>query len=72
MADPTLRFFTVEHILYMVFAVVLAHVGRAMSRRAAEAGKHQRAAVWYGLSLAAILIAIPWSRSLNPFRMWGG
>jgi hypothetical protein len=69
MAVPAQRFFAVEHIFYMVIAVVLAHVGRAVSRRAAEAAKHKRAALWYGLSLVAILIAIPWPW-LFPDRPW--
>jgi hypothetical protein len=77
MKEPTLMFFAIEHIFTMVVAVVLAHVGRALSRRAAEGGKHQRAALWYTLSLLAILVGIPWpflayGRSLNPFWILGG
>lgn len=77
MSDITLRFFAVEHLAVMVVAVVLAHVGRALTRRASEAGKHQRAALWYGLALLVILFAIPWpfyayGRPLNPFWMLGG
>ena len=77
MQEPTLMFFAVEHIFTMVVAVVLAHVGRALSRRAAEGAKHQRAAIWYTLSFLAILVAIPWpflayGRPLNPFWMIGG
>jgi len=77
MRDGTLRFFAVEHLAVMVAAVVLAHVGRAMSRRAPEAGKHRRAALWYGLALLLILVSIPWpfysyGRPLNPFWMLGG
>jgi hypothetical protein len=77
MSDSTLRFFAVEHLAVMVVAVVLAHVGRALTRRAPEAGKHPRAALWYGLALLAILFAIPWpfyayGRPLNPFWMLGG
>lgn len=76
MQDGVLRFFAIEHIFTMVIAVVLAHVGRAMSRRAAEAKKHQRAALWYGLSVLALLAGIPWpflghGRPLNPFHLLG-
>lgn len=77
MREPTLMFFAIEHIFTMVVAVVLAHVGRALSRRAAEGAKHARAALWYTLSLLAMLVAIPWpflayGRPLNPFWMFGG
>lgn len=77
MSDGTLRFFAVEHSAVMVAAVVLTHVGRALTRRAPEAGRHRRAALWYGLALLAILFAIPWpfyayGRPLNPFWMFGG
>src|SRR5512136_2373351 len=37
MSDATLRFFTIEHLLYMVVAVVLGHVGRALSKQATQA-----------------------------------
>ena len=78
MREPTLRFFAVEHILLMVIAVVLTHVGRALSRRAAsDEKKHQRAAIFFTLAMLAVLIAIPWPwsavpRDLNPFHMFGG
>ncbi|MCS6910089.1 MAG: hypothetical protein NZM11_05900 [Anaerolineales bacterium] len=77
MSDITLRFFVVEHLGLMVVAVVLTHIGRALTRRAPEAGKHRRAALWYGLALLVILFAIPWpfyayGRPLNPFWMLGG
>ena len=68
MSDSTLRFFTVEHLLTMIVAVVLGHVGRALSKKAAESvAKHRLAAILYGLATLAILFAIPWSRPL--FRL---
>jgi hypothetical protein len=68
MSDATLRFFSIEHILYMVIAVVLGHVGRALSKKATEAvTKHRMAAILFGLATLAILIAIPWSRPLFRF-----
>lgn len=75
--DRQSLFFAVEHIFTMLVAVVLAHVGRALSRRAvADAGKHARAALWYGLSVLALLAGIPWpflayGRPWNPFWMLG-
>jgi len=69
MQDTVLRFFAVEHISVMLAAVVLAHVGRSLSKRAAaDAAKFQRAGIFFALSLVAILVGIPWFRSLNPFH----
>lgn len=78
MSEPTLRFFAVEHSALMLVAVVLTHVGRALSRRAAGDGpKHQRAAIFFTLAMLTVFVAIPWPwsavpRDLNPFRMFGG
>jgi fumarate reductase subunit D len=61
MADATLRFWAVEHLFLMVIAVVLAHIGRARSRRAATPARRHRAAfIFYGLAIVAVLVAIPW------------
>jgi membrane protein insertase Oxa1/YidC/SpoIIIJ len=61
MSNPVQRFFTVDHVLAMAIAVVLVHVGRALSRKAAGAqGKHRLAAILYGLAVLAIVLAIPW------------
>lgn len=70
MSNAEVRFFLVEHLFLMLAAVVLAHVGRAVSKRAVEAAqKHQKAALFFTLAVAAMLIAIPWSRPL--FRLGG-
>ena len=70
MKDHELRFFTVEHTTYMLLAVILAHVGAALSRRAkADRTKYRGAAICYGLSLLLILAGIPWWR---PLLRWGG
>lgn len=61
MHDTVLRFFGLEHVFVMFFAVACAHAGRTLSRRAAtDRARHRRACTW---SLAALLlaaIAIPW------------
>jgi hypothetical protein len=67
LASPSLAFFAVEHVVAMFIAVVLAHVGRALARRAEDPQvKHQRAAIFFGLAVVVILIAIPW-----PFLPYG-
>jgi hypothetical protein len=65
MSNPELRFFAVEHVAMMLIAVVLAHVGRTLSKKAAEAtAKHRLAAIFFGLAILAIASAIPWTRPL--------
>lgn len=67
MGNPILRFFAVEHIFMMLVALVLAHIGRSLSKKATEtAKKHRTAAIWYTLSLLVILIMIPWDRPFWP------
>ena len=65
MSDPGLRFFAVEHILIMIIAVVVAHIGRSRSKKAAsDAGKHKQAAIFFTLAMVLVLLAIPWERGL--------
>ena len=67
MSIPDLRFFALEHILYMILALILAHVGVATANRASESVvKHRRQAIWFSLSLIAILLGMPWFRPLLP------
>ncbi|ADV67785.1 hypothetical protein [Deinococcus maricopensis] len=59
------RFFAVEHLLAMIVAVVFAHLGTALSKRQDTARAQFRTqALWYGLSLVAMLAMIPWWRPL--------
>lgn len=61
MRDAGLRFWAVEHLIGMLLAVVVAHVGRVQIRRAAdEAAKHQKAMIFVGIALGLILVSIPW------------
>ena len=67
MGNPSLRFFALIHPFYMVLAVVLAHLGSSLSRKAAsDAARFQRALIWYGLSFVLILLGMPWMRPLLP------
>lgn len=63
MKDTELRFYAVEHFLMMLIAVILVHIGRAKSKKAAtDAGKFKIATLFYGFALVVMLVAIPWSR----------
>lgn len=66
MGDPTLRFFAVEHILVMLIALVLVHMGRNKARKAQFAArKHRISAFFYTLAVILILSRIPWDRFLK-------
>jgi len=66
MRDPAARFWAVEHIGTMVIAVALAHIGRALARKAATpASKRTRLLVGFGLATVAMIAATPWPGMLN-------
>jgi hypothetical protein len=64
MSDSSLRFFAVEHILMMVVAVILGHVGTAQVRKAVgDRAKFVRSAIWYTLAILVLLAGIPWTQA---------
>lgn len=64
MKEPATRFFTMEHGVMMIIALILVHVGRVLVKKAATpAAKHKRTLLFFGLAIVLILAAIPW-----PFR----
>lgn len=66
MKDNTTRYWTVEHIVMMIFAIVLITIGHARSKRVlAPAGKHRTIAIFYSLALLVIVLAI--IQSMRPF-----
>jgi uncharacterized membrane protein HdeD (DUF308 family) len=61
MQNRGLRFWAVEHVTMMLAAVVLAHVGRVLARKAPTPGaKRSRLLVCFGLSTILMLAGIPW------------
>jgi hypothetical protein len=69
MGNQAIRFYAVEHSFIMLFALLLAHAGRSLSKRApTDVQKHRRAAVWFTLSLLIILASIPWPFMANVGR----
>jgi len=68
MKDHELRFFSVEHTTYMLLAVICAHVGAALIRKAkTDLVKHRGATIAFSISLLLILAGIPWWRPLLRF-----
>jgi hypothetical protein len=67
MRETLYRFYTVEHIVGMLIAVVLITIGRSKSRRlSGPIQKHRTVFVFFGLGLLVMLASIPW-----PFRIPG-
>jgi uncharacterized membrane protein YozB (DUF420 family) len=61
MGNSAQRFFAVEHVLGMVVAMIVAHIGRAMIKKGVDArAKHRRTILWVAITMVIILIAIPW------------
>jgi hypothetical protein len=59
--DRVTAYFTFEHSFAMVAAMALAHIGRAIAKKATIAqAKFRTAAIWFSFSVLVILIAIPW------------
>ena len=66
MRDATGRFFAVEHATMMIAAVVLAHLGRILSRKARTPGaKRTRMLVCFGLSTVLMIVGTPWPGTAN-------
>lgn len=64
MGNSALRFFTVEHVVMMVVAWIIVHIGRAVVKKGkTDREKHSKSLVYFGVALILILLAIPW-----PFR----
>lgn len=59
MKDATTRYWTVEHAVMMIFAVILLTIGHSRSKKAADAlNKHRSIFVFYGLAILVVLLAI--------------
>jgi hypothetical protein len=59
MKDAATRYWTVEHAVMMLFAVVLFTVGHSKSKKVSEAAaKHRTIAIFYGLGILVVIVAI--------------
>lgn len=68
MKDSVHRFFAVEHLLGMLIAVVLVHIGYAATKKTefSDQKKFKRSFWMYLIALVVIFASIPW-----PFRDLG-
>lgn len=70
MQNQAARYWTVEHPLLMMAALVLAHLGRARARRADDpARRHRLAGIFFTVAVILILVGIPWPFS-SVARPW--
>ena len=59
MKDTVVRYWTVEHGVMMIFAIVLITVGHSKSKKALDGiNKHRAIAMYYGLAIIVVLVAI--------------
>ncbi|MFD2148491.1 cytochrome B [Mucilaginibacter antarcticus] len=59
MKDPVLRYYTVEHQVIMLIALVLITIGHSKSKKALSAeAKHKTIALFYGIALLIIIGAL--------------
>lgn len=64
MKSPEARFWKVEHITVMIFAIVLITVGRMKTKKPGDDVKrHKKSLIYYGIALLLILSSIPWDTS---------
>ncbi|MFT5724260.1 MAG: hypothetical protein ACI9JN_001378 [Bacteroidia bacterium] len=68
MKDSNLRFWAVEHILVMIIAITLLHIGKSKVKKAdTDLKKHKTTAWFYGIALLLILSRIPWEAARMGF-----
>ena len=61
MRNPALRYWAVDHVSLMFFAVVIVHVGRVLARTArTPQSKRTRQIVCFSLATIAMIAATPW------------
>ncbi len=61
LADPGVRFWTMEHVVPMIVAVILVHVGQMLITRTSDAeARYRWAAIVFGVVMLLILASIPW------------
>ena len=67
MRNPVLRFWAVEHLVGMIVAIGLVHMGNRIIKRKSDAGsdRHRLAALFIGLAMVVIFFSMPWPWGAN-------
>jgi hypothetical protein len=59
MKNAETRYWTMEHLVMMLFAIVLITIGNSKSKKIAlPQGKHRAIAIFFGLAILVIVVAI--------------
>ena len=59
MKEPTTRYWTVEHISMMIFAIILITIGYSRSKKAqVPESKHRTIAIFYILAVVVVVVAL--------------
>lgn len=73
MSNATTRFYVVEHLVGMLLAIILIHIGKAQGKKKTigDRAKHRRTLLYYTIALVIILASIPWPfREIGAGRGW--
>jgi hypothetical protein len=61
MKDPVARFWAVEHVASMFLAVIVAHVGRVLARKATSAeARRKRTLICFSIAALLMIVGMPW------------
>lgn len=72
-SEALTRYWKMEHIGMMIFAIILITVGNARSKRSGDApAKHRAIALYFGLALVLIVAAIIQMTKADPMRSFFG
>ncbi|HXH99728.1 MAG TPA: hypothetical protein VNI52_05645 [Sphingobacteriaceae bacterium] len=59
MKDDTLRYWTLEHAVMMIIALILITIGHSRAKKiTGEINKHRTIAIFYGLGALVVIVAI--------------
>lgn len=72
MGNTIMRFFSVEHTIGMLIAIVLMTIGSARSKKVEnDTSRYKLIALLFGIALLLIVLSIPWPfREAGEFRGW--
>lgn len=62
MKEASIRYWAVEHLVVMLLAWVLIHVGRSRAKKiSGDVAKHRTSLIFYGIALLLILSRVPFN-----------
>jgi hypothetical protein len=65
-----LRYFTIEHVFFMVISITLITIGYSLAKRRTGENGHKLIFYIYSVALLIILYAIPWPFKANLGGSW--